>query len=190
MRKLFFAILAVLLMAGQCFAVTQTLPYTGDILGGKGYQSDPHRIFRMVRYVPPSWADSTTLVAESIVVWETSGDDGVTVTTSTVTSDSRVAGVIATQALTPETDGNTAAQDAGKRNWTWLQTYGLAQTFCVASVGAIPAGGAFGTSTTAGEAAGYISNTTSTLTQGKAGFVMDACTAGDNDVEVFIIGVD
>lgn len=192
MRKLnLFLVLALLLVAGPALAVQQTLPQAGDVLGQNKYQSDPHRIFRMVRYVPTTYNGATTLAADSIVVWDTSNDDGVTVTTTTTSSDSAVAGIIVVQALTPETDGNTAAQDAGKKNWTWLQTYGKAQVNFVATVGAVDnAGAAFGTSTTAGEAAQFVGSTTDPRAQGKAGFVYDTATAGDDDVEVFLLGLD
>ena len=193
-KRIPLVILAILLVSGIAFAETPGFrqdPGTGDILGSGKYQSDAHKIFRMVRYVQPAtFATATTLAADSIVVWDTSNDDGVTVTTTTVSSDSTVAGIIVTQALTADTDGNTAAQDRGKDNWTWLQTYGLSQVNLAASLGDAVAGDAFGTSTTAGEAIMHSGSTTDAQVQGKAGFFYDTASAGDDDVECFIIGLD
>jgi len=195
MKRFISCFVAVLLIVGTAsVALAQNRgssqnPGTGDILGQGKYQSDAHKIFRMVRFVPPTFGGSTTLAADSIVIWDTGNDDGVTITTTTLSSDSRVAGIIVTQALTPEADGNTAVQDRGKQNWTWLQTYGLSQVN-VAAAGNPLVGETFGTSTTAGEASMYVPNTTNPRILGVAGFFVDAATGGDNDVEVFITGLD
>lgn len=186
-------------MAGIAFAATpgyRQNPGTGDILGQGKYQSDAHKIFRMVRYVPVTYAGATALAADSIVIWDLSADDGVTVTTTTTSRDSAVAGIIVVQALTPDVDGNTAVQDIGHPNWTWLQTYGLSQVDLNTTAG-VSAGYAFGTSATAGEVTYFIpSSNNSDITvgdsarQGNAGFFYDAATAGDNDVQVFLKGLD
>ena len=188
-KKFLFIFLAVLLIAGTAFAETpgyRQNPGVGDILGQGKYQSDAHRIFRMVRYIPVTFPGSSTLAANSIVVWDLTSDDGVTVTTSTTSHDSAVAGIIVTQALTPDTNGNTAAQDVGLDNWTWLQTYGLTTVNYEAVNGNAAAGDAFSVSTTAGEITKFVSSTTNSRAQGRAGFFYDAATAGDNTVQVFL----
>lgn len=194
MKKILFLLMSALLISGMAYAETpgyRQSPGTGDILGQGKYQSDAHKIFRMVRYVPATYSGATTLAADSIVVWDVDNDDGVTVSTTTTSSDSSVAGIIVTQALTPDTDGNTAAQDAGQVNWTWLQTYGKAQVNFAPTVGVVTtAGAAFGTSTTAGEAAQFLPSTTAPTGQGMAGFAYDTAVDGDDDVEVFIKGVE
>lgn len=189
-KKILYLTLAILLVSGVAFADTPGYRQShgvGDILGQGKYQSDPHKIFRMVRYDPPTFLGSETLAKDSIVIWDLSADDGVTVTTTTTSSDSSVAGILATQALTPEVDGNTAAEDRGKQNWTWLQTYGLAQVNAVATVGVVAtAGAAMGTSTTAGEAAQFVASATDPNANGNAGFFYDAAAAGTDDVECFL----
>ena len=193
MRKFSLSLFALLLCVGVAFGATsgnRQDPGTGDILGQGKYQSDAHKIFRMVRYVPVTWGNSATLAADSLVVWDVTNDDGVTVTTTTTSYDSTVAGIIVTNALTPDTDGNTAAQDAGKDNWTWLQTYGMSQVNYLATEDTATAGDAFGTSTTAGEAARFFPSTSDPGLNGKAGFFYDASTAGADDVEVFLLGLD
>ena len=191
MRKYILSIFAVLLLAGTAFATgINSNPGVGDILGSGKYQSDPHRIFRMVRYVQPSatFGSASTLATNSIVVWDVTNDDGVTVTTSAISSDATVAGITATAALTADTSGNTAAQDAGKDNWTWLQTYGFTTVNFAATTGVVDVAGArFGTSTTAGEAAMCLSSVGRADLGGCAGFAYDTAAAGDNDVQVFLV---
>ena len=66
----------------------------GEIMGQGKYDSEPHRTFRFVRYVPPQPSSTTgtgdhlldyVVSKDSVVIWETavSGDDGVTVTLTT-----------------------------------------------------------------------------------------------------------
>lgn len=194
MRKYILSLFAVLLIVGQAFAATPGFrqnPGTGDILGESKYQADAHKIFRMVRYVPPTYNGATTLSANSIVVWDVTNDDGVTVTTTTTSSDSAVAGITVTQALTPDTSGNTAAQDVGHPNWTWLQTFGYTTVSMHSTLGVIDtAGSAIGTSATAGLAAGYIPSTAFPYRNGNAGFAYDAAATGATGVEVFLNHLD
>lgn len=192
MRKFLFSfLLAVLLMAGQALAQPSPLSSAGDILGQGDVPSEAHKIFRFVRYVPVTYAGSTALAADSIVVWNTSEDDGVTITTTTTSGDTAVAGIVIASIVTPDVSGNTAFQDVGKRNWGWLQTYGKAQVDLVSGGANVVAKDAFGTSTTAAESAPYSDGASGIPSQqGQAGFYQDAATAGDNDVDVFIIGVE
>ena len=192
MKKILSFVFAALLMVGVATEVFAQPGYRqdpgiGDILGQSGYQNSPDKFFRMVRYVPVT-ADSPALAADSIVIWDLTEDDGITVTTTTTSRDSAVAGIIVTQALTQDTDGNTAAQDVGKDNWTWLQTYGLSQVNVALTI--ITAGDAMGTSTTAGEANTFISGSTNPRLQGNAGFFYDTAAAGDDDVQCFLTGLD
>lgn len=191
-KRISFVVLAILFMAGIAFAATPGYrqdPGTGDILGQGKYQSDPHRIFRLVRYVEVSFGGSA-LEKDSIVIWDLTEDDGVTVTTTTTSWDSAVAGIIVQNALTQDTDGNTAAQDIGKDNWTWLQTYGLSEVYVNSTIN-VSAGDAFATSATAGESTKFNGVAQFSIIpfankQGKAGFYYDSATAGDNDVECFL----
>jgi len=181
---------AVLLVAGVAMAALpgrDVSPGRGDIMGNKGrYDFDAHKTFRLVRYVPASGTiNSATLVANSIVIWDSTSKDGVTVTTTTTSYDSLVAGIIVQQALTPQTLGNTAAVDAGGRNWTWLQTYGLADVRVSATHPSV-AGSAAGTSETAGEAGLFVASTTDAALQGNAGVWLEAGAKATDDVAVFL----
>jgi len=189
MKRILFALIAVLLLVGMANAATpgySSSPGIGEIVQMSN-QWDAPKKFRMVRYAKGQTAGDTTLVTESIVVWDTTDDDGITVTTSTTSYDTTVAGIIVQNALTEEvgTSGNTAAEDAGRRNWTWLQTYG----YCQVRVGlesVKAAGAAMGTASSAGEAGPFIPSTTDPALQGVAGFFFDTAAAAADDVECFL----
>ena len=190
MKKVISLVLVALLMASVAFAVQPLKsPGVGDILGQGKFPSDPHRIFRLVRYIPPTGGyDSTTLVVDSIVIWDTNSDDGVTITTTTTSPDSAVAGITAVATLTPDTIaylGKTAANSIGSRNWTWLQTYGKAEVR-INGTNAVAVGNAMGTSGTAGEADIFVASTSDATKNGNAGFFYDAGAAAADDVECFV----
>ncbi len=193
MKKIFCLILVALLGAGVAYAATPGYRLSPGIGENKssaqgGTQSAPGKTFRMVRYVPAAGtANSATLVTESIVVYDIISDDGVTVTTTTTSYDSAVAGIIAQVALTPVTLSNTAAQDRGNRNWTWLQTHGLAQVRVQTDTSTVTAGDAMSCGDVAGEAADYVGGGTDASTQGNAGFFYDTAAAGTDDVECFVM---
>ena len=191
LNKIVVLFVAILLMAGLAIAATpgrDTSPGKGDIMGNVGrYDDDAHKTFRLVRYVPAAGSgNSATLAAESIVVWDIISDDGVTVTTTTTSYNSAVAGIIVNAALTPQVLGQTAAYDAGKRNWTWLQTYGLAQVR-IHTDGPVTAGQAMSTGGAAGEACEFKSSTSDASLQGNAGFFYDSGLAAADDVECFVM---
>lgn len=190
-KRLISLIIAIFLLGGIVFVLGPGYredPGVGDILGQGKYQSDPHKIFRMVRSTNTAQID-----ADSIVIWDLTADDGVTIATTTISGDSAVAGILVKDCDAQATAGNTAAEDRGGVNWTWLQTYGESQVN-YAGGGNGAAGDAMGTSTTAGEAIQmnfYLAQTADTVRNarqmGIAGFFYDANTAGEDDVECFLI---
>ena len=187
MRYLSLIIVAALLFSGVAFAAPISSPGIGDKLGQGSLDSDPGKIFRFVRYMPAAGTiDADTLATESIVIWDTLSDDGVTITTTTTSYDSAVAGIIAVAALTPDSLGRTAVQDIGSRNWTWLQTYGIAEVRVQADSDLVDVKDAMSCGSTAGEACDYLGGGTDALTQGMAGFFLDDATAGEDNVEVFL----
>ncbi len=178
-KRLFisFLFIAFLLVGGVAFAGGI------DQLGQGGFPSDAHIIYRFVRN-----AGNAELAADTLATWDLSEDDGVTITTSTISGDSAVAGILKKAIAAQATSGNTAAEDIGKANWGLLQTYGLSQVNNAA--GFTPnAGDAFSCSTTAGEAAPYsVGGLGATANQqGMAGFYYDSATSGEDDVEVFLV---
>lgn len=185
-KRIILVLLAVLFIAGTTLAATpgdRTSPGRGEI-ATMPYPSDPPKRFRLVRWVGAG-ATESTLAKDSIVVWDTTIDDGVTINTTTTSYDSSVAGILVTAALTQDTSDNTAVQDIGKDNWAWLQTYGLSQVNIGASQN-VEAGGAMGTSTTAGKSGRFLASTTASTAEGYAGFYFDAAAAEATDVECFV----
>ena len=180
MKKILSITLAILLIAGVAYALTPgkavlndnqpTSGYkqghdAGDIMGQGRYPSDPHKTFRFVRYIPPGTLNTTLgdntawldycVSAGMAVIWDTdvSGDDGVSVSISSLSQDTRIAGILATDALPPvSTDIVSAAtSDVGKRNWAWVQTFGKAEAYFAGSGANAAAGYGWGTSVITGE---------------------------------------
>lgn len=198
LRKIIaLSLIALLLMSGVSFAASagRDLGHgRGDVMGnGRGYDFDPHKTFRLVRYVPLASDDTaqnilTALAANSIVVWDITSDDGVTITTTSTSFVSTVAGIIVQTALTPRVLGKTAKEDLGERNWTWLQTYGKSLAR-VAAGADVTAGDALGTSLSRGAAGRYLGpgdTIAGSQLHGDAGFWYDTATSGTNNVEVFL----
>lgn len=192
MKKVISLVLVALLMAGAAYAAQPLAsPGIGDILGQGDFASDPHRIFRLVRWIPQSTIATltdATLTADTLVVWDCVSDDGVTITTTNTTNDSAVAGVAVIAILTPEsgTQGNTAVQDLGKRNWGWLQTYGKADVLVQTDNVTVSADDALGTCGIRGYAGSFQPSTSESEKNGNAGFWYDAGTGGST-AEAFII---
>lgn len=175
--------------------------YPGDILGmSTGRQaSDPHRTFRFVRYKGNAYYTGKC-TAGTPVCWNITEDDGVTVTTAgTISNDSAYAGVVVTDitsydvlaTTTSSVNTYTAEDDQGRRNWGFLQTYGLCT---VTGIGAtqITAGNAVGitgsTSTTAlPGVTNFVASTSIPSCNGKLGFACETGTySATSEIDVFL----
>ena len=192
----------LLLVCGIAFAIQPSALTPGYRLGTAGVgtikgqakpQALPHRTFRLVRVRDPNvlGGGEITISQDSVVIWDTSasGDDGVTVTVTNISMDSRVAGVVKRAARQLSTDRQQyATQDVGDENWTWLQTYGPAN---VLSSTVIAVGDTVGPSSVTGECAplntSHIDDESTPTTWGLLGFAMDAkTTTPQSVVQVFI----
>lgn len=213
MKRILGISLALLLIyGGVAFAVTpdpkgtNSSPGTGDIMGqGKPFYA-PHKTFRMVRYTKPNAQGSPYRAsADMIAVWDsgTSGDDGITVTLSIITADSRVAGVIKVNVSPSSNDLATATywessqyatQDIDDINWTWLQTYGYVQIIAetrtkapTAAAGqALGCSGIFGRATIISASEHLGSDMTIPSKMGIAGFWYDAPSAAGTAYKAFL----
>lgn len=191
-------VIAVLLgfVATASFAASgeKTSPGIGFVPTQGGLKSDPPKTFRLVRYVESSYGALGSLSADNIVVWHTGAVtyDGITVTTTTTSGDTAVAGVLVSAAQTRELGAvnNTAYQDLNNRNWCWIQTYGPAQVYIddVTGIASCTAGSAFGTGNKSAYASVFTYDTSITNAGKKHGFagffLSDA--AAHSDVPVFI----
>lgn len=151
-------------------------PGVGDIMGQGKHAWQPHKTFRLVRWRPQANSldgDAASLSNDSIVIWDTVSDDGVSVTSAITSRDPSVAGIIVQTALTPD-NVNVISQDMSMRSFTWLQTYGI----CEMKIGTNPitVKEVVGTSTVPG-AGDYTSPDQSgswPTTAGIAGFAMSS----------------
>jgi hypothetical protein len=225
MKKILCLTLALLLVCGVAFAVQSgknVSPGTGIQVQQGGYDFDPPKTFRLVRFVQRDAVDLTItgpgtdvgISPDAIVIWSTLSNDGVTVTTTRVTDDSRVAGISRSYMLQQKTAGNSARDDYGQGNWGWIQTYGVSTVTMSSSVtiANILSGDALGTGSTAGGAdifqyTGDIPSTARYTNYangeesasgsypvldsnaqhcGKAGFFMNSASASEQGVAVFL----
>ena len=195
MKKVISLVLiALLMMSGVALAqpAFRQSPGEGAIMNNLqgGTWASPTKTFRMVRWAPAQQGPNVpSLTADSIVIWDANSDDGVTVTTTTTSNDSAVAGLIPVRILTPDAS-RSLSSDVGQRNWGYLQTYGYALADCADDT-VIAAKGKFGTSDQAGliggpGALGGGGETAAATNLGLAGFVFDAVTASKTEQEVFI----
>ena len=199
-KKILCFTLICLLIGGLVFAAQpgrKESPGTGTIVNQGGYDWDPPKTFRLVRYAQVDGGQDTTndyLTKDSIVIWALS-NDGITITTTVITDDSRVAGIIATNTPIQVTSGNTAQDDYGQQNWGWLQTYGLAEVTVASTLiyNNPNTGDALGTSSVAGSAdicyAGAQTTpaiSLSTQNLGNAGVFLNSATSSEANVKVFV----
>lgn len=219
MRKLSILILiALFVMSGVAFALQKGTTMdiaTGEIKSTGGTADNCPRTFRLVRYVQTikfngtvdagDW-ESSHLTPDTIVIWhtasvdattansETDTMDGVTVTLTTTTCDSRVAGVTVTNLLTQDTQGNSAKDDLGKNNWGYICTFGPAQV-TIEPAETASVGMAFGTGNLVGGTVeayappatdSNMSGATSAYHMGIAGFFCEAASASEQNIEVFV----
>ena len=191
-------VIAIVLTVLVCFVGTTLVQATpnlsggiGDIMGQGKLPSDPHKIFRMVRVVRPDLLvnDLPALSADAIVIWDTNSDDGVTVTTTTTSYDSRVAGIMATSTQTPDVGqgGFTAIQSIGLRNWGWLQTYGKAEVNVQSDCGTATVKDGLSCGSVSGEACDFLASDSDASANGMAGFFYDTASGGADGAEVFLI---
>lgn len=139
MKKILNLFIISLFLIGICSVASawdmlpagvKTSPGVGDIMGQGKLPSDPHKTFRMVRFVADDPGEPYHLSADDVVIWDTASfDDGVTVRLPVIngSGDCRVAGIVKVAVtLTPDGSwsGKTAVQAIGANNWTWIQTYG------------------------------------------------------------------
>ena len=194
MKKRLFAFIAIafLISGGVAYSYEE-----GSSANAKedhpGSAADPVRVYTLVRY-PDANPNTTSLSSGDVVIWDLASDDGVSVNLNSVVglagavlSNDAVAGVAVDTIPTsePNTGGNTAVQDIGKRNWGYIQIYGF-NSACKVDSSAILAGSGLRASADPRRAAiGSIS--LGSIGGGPLGFAYDANSSATSDAaEVFI----
>lgn len=195
MKKLFISLLAIasLIGGGLSYAYYDEggnggAPNVKDTSGGP--VGTPVRVYTLVRY-PVFSPNVPSLSAGDVVLWDTISDDGITINTMgeggvTISNDA-VAGVVASLAIpTADVQGNTATQDVGRRNWGYIQTYGL-NTDCNIDGTTITVGQALIPSSVARKASATVgANTNDISIANPLGFAFDATSTSANGRKVFV----
>ena len=190
MKKFLFSLFAIafLIGGGVAFAEYKEGSFANTKEEHPGPASNPVRVYTLVRYPDlGATGTQTALTNGDVVIWDLVSDDGVTVNLigeGGAVSNDAVAGVVVGDILTPEVNGNTAVQDLGKRNWGYIQVYGL-HTSTKVDASTITVGTGLTTSATARRAgtarAGGALNGGATL-----GFAYDTSSASAENAEVFV----
>jgi hypothetical protein len=185
MKKLILSLFLALSFvgAGQAFAYDEGGKVNVKEASG-GSVADPVRVYTLVRYAEIA-ANDPALSAGEVVAWDTVSDDGVTVgKIGDAGSSDAVAGVVVSTTIPTADATGTAVESIGRRNWGYIQTYGLCTKAMVK--GTIAAGQALvADDVNSGYAAG-IPNGTLSRSGSIFGFAYDASSASANDAEIFI----
>jgi len=187
MKKLLSFVAIVSLLGSVAFAYDEgsTGPNLKRSIGAPA--SYPVKVLQLVRN-GENGANESAMSNGDVVIWDCNSDDGVSVTYigtggNPSTSTDAVAGVVVGSIPTAETTGTTAVTDVGKRNWGYIQVYGLHSATRVTAV-PITAGEGLRASATRGAAIG--SGTTGpTASDASLGFAFDTSSSAGT-AEVFV----
>lgn len=185
MKKLFLLlIIAASLFGGNAFAYNDDGNVNIKETSG-GSNADPVRVYMLVRYPEiQASANFLALSAGDVVVWDTISDDGVTINRVQASGQSRdaVAGIVVAT-ITADVASSSAVNDIGRKNWGYIQTYGICTTAKTSS-----AINFAGQNIAASNTSGFVTAIEQAAANNNAarlGFAYDTASAGAS-VEVFI----
>ena len=183
MRKYFYLVLALVVMfGGVSFADLQI--DEGMTRGQAGAVS---------KFFVARNARVATISADRVVIWDTTSNDGVSVTTSTTSFDNLVAGVTI-DSIPGITSDSTAAANVTTGNYGRVRVYGRHAgvsfdsnaTTCLAGA-RIASHSLAGTATPLATSVGVSGDGSLTGISGDAlGITLEACAAGNRTLDVFI----
>ena len=191
MRKLLLISFALLLGLGGTAFASQL-----DAGQAKSYSKI---VFFVGRYgrTNPLGTNGNAISKDSVVIWDTTSDDGVTVNISTTSSDPAVAGVTIDDIPGTSRD-NTAVLDESSSNWGRIQVYGRhanvswdSSTIPGTAGGTLSAGAKVSVSTKLGGTAGIFRNASSDLAGSPVsvdslGFLLKSPAATDKTTDIFV----
>jgi hypothetical protein len=186
-------VLAILLGGVVAYAVPD--PANDGIIKrviGKS-QDTPTRVYQLCRYAARG-ANIGSISTNEVVAWDTNSDDGVTIgvtttNTSGTSCNNAIAGVAVTAFETANSDSTSAADDAGRRNWGYIQVYGPGTAKVIAGgTNAHAVGDLIFTSKRSGAAMAAEAYTggVNTFLKRPLGFFLDADDSTSATVDVFI----
>jgi len=146
-------------------------------------------------FVARNAREGTLISADRVVIWDTTSNDGVTVTTSTTSFDPLVAGVTI-DAIVGITSDNTAADSSGTSNWGRVRVYGRHAAVSWDSGDTIcTVGGLVAHHNLAGEATSFLAiseDVAGAITGRRAtsrdsfGVALEGCAADNKDLDIFV----
>lgn len=189
MKKLISLLAIGLMLSGVSFAYDSPTD-NGQILTNStgGGQATPIKVYQLVRYGARE-QNTATLASGSTVVWDTVSKDGVTIALTTTSGNGAVAGVTVTQIFTGNGGGTSASDDAGRRNWGYVQVYGpVDATVTAGGVGGVTAGAPAITSSSSGSVGSFdLNNSDATKPAAEFGYFMEGPADGsDTSVKIFV----
>lgn len=181
MKKILFIALALLLAGQVAFADTQLDS------GTQHGQTGANNVYFIARN-----ARVGQISADRVVIWDTTSNDGISVTTTTTSYDALVAGVTM-DAIPGITSDATAATQGGYtfNNWGRVQVYGRHANVSFDPCGTtIAAGSKVAAHSTAGLATAWRKIThdelATTASGDSFGVALEAVAAGTKDLDIFI----
>lgn len=196
MKKIIaLALFLGLVYGGVAFATStpESAGYIKRSVGGG--QDQPTRGYVLVRNPVLNDGTITGIISVgSAVVWDTTSDDGVTVQLTTTSGDNAFAGIAVTSIPTSD-NANCAylSDDIGRRNWGYIQVYGMYERARVTAGGTNGHTAGYGFITSSDKGAitfGVVANSDADnallMAQGCGGFFYDAASTTATTAEVFI----
>ena len=130
MKKLFVLLLAVLFFAGAAYGAEIPTPAYEHIVIEAARGADPAKPAQVVKLVRYGRAGhgilDNKLSSGDVVVWDTSSNDGVTVSACVTSNDNAYAGVLVTDILT----AGSGVIDKNDKNWGYICVRG----YCLANI--------------------------------------------------------
>src|SRR3990167_9586721 len=106
-KRIFALLIALSFVGGSAFALGEP---TYESYEHKAYatqkRGEPVRTLKLVRFGATD-LNTATLSSESVVVYDTTSDDGVTIATTATSADDTIAGVVATGVTIPTADSTS-----------------------------------------------------------------------------------
>lgn len=125
MKKITFSLLPLFLFLGLGFFSAPLAHADVQLDSGQSKSQAPVVFFvgRYARTGSLATAGAHEISDDSVVIWDTTSNDGVSVQTTTTSYDALVAGVTM-DFLNGSSRDNTASEDEGYDNWARIQTWG------------------------------------------------------------------
>ena len=192
MKRIFALFIAVMFIGVNASALGEPTYESYQVkVNATQKRGEPVRTLKLVRFSATD-LNTATLSSESVVIYDTTSDDGVSVSTTATSNDGAIAGVVATGVTIPTADSTAttkASDDAGRRNWGWIVVHGPTTARVTAGgSNSHSVGDPIVTSSDRGAITGYSGASLANVQRhADGGFFLDAAGATDTTAEVFVM---